>query len=397
MNYSSSGSAHDPTSLCLAEMVHEFLEEEGHVGSCGRARCNCLSGTCSGEGRPSSEADESLLPREQLSEILEGLVSCTSSDEPNLLANVAEEIESEIGKHLEAVVKEYGNTADRGCLRRPVMKHLRQVGYNAAICKTRWNHADGIPAGDYEFIDVLMDGDSVKRGRYIVDIDFKAQFEIARASKQYCELLEILPATFVGKADVLKQILKMMSSAAKRSLKKQNLLLPPWRKQRYMQAKWFSSYKRTINEESQRSKRFEPLEFLTLRTPRFCLEFTKEMDMFHLRSQSKACQGNLNHGKREESLEALVGSHTAAKRAAEGFENNPNKSWIEPRAICTVTSTDWQLPLPIERTEDPCRDRISGLANALKEAGFCSGAPLQKPMKEPEAFLTSQQMLITVS
>ena len=32
-------------------------------------------------------------------------------------------------------------------LRRPVMRRLRHEGYNAAVCKSRWSHRDGVPAG----------------------------------------------------------------------------------------------------------------------------------------------------------------------------------------------------------------------------------------------------------
>ncbi len=33
-------------------------------------------------------------------------------------------------------------------LRRTVMKHLRDAGFNAAICKSRWAHTGGFPGGD---------------------------------------------------------------------------------------------------------------------------------------------------------------------------------------------------------------------------------------------------------
>jgi len=33
-------------------------------------------------------------------------------------------------------------------LRRTVMKHLRDAGFNAAICKARWAHTGGFPGGD---------------------------------------------------------------------------------------------------------------------------------------------------------------------------------------------------------------------------------------------------------
>jgi hypothetical protein len=56
--YSSSGSEHEPSSVCLAAMVHEFMEHEGENGKCGRSRCNCETGTCSGAGNHSSDSED---------------------------------------------------------------------------------------------------------------------------------------------------------------------------------------------------------------------------------------------------------------------------------------------------------------------------------------------------
>ncbi|KAK4353749.1 hypothetical protein RND71_025943 [Anisodus tanguticus] len=46
----------------------------------------------------------------------------------------------------------------------------------------------------------------------------------------------------------LKQVVRIMSRAMKISMKKMDIYVPPWRQIGYMQAKWFGSYKRTINE-----------------------------------------------------------------------------------------------------------------------------------------------------
>lgn len=369
LNYSSSGSHHDPSSVCLAAMVHEFLEEVAHVGSCGRARCNCVDGVCGDEACIPNEPEEPQLPGEQLCEILEGVTSCTSRPELLLLVDVSKAIEAET-EELTASDDERddGRNAVIGRLRRPVMKHLRQEGYNAAICKSRWDHGDGLPAGDYEYIDVIVDGTkNGKHDRFIVDIDFKSQFEIARASKQYSQLLDVLPRLYVGRAERLKQILKIMCNAAKRSLKDQGLHQPPWRKQRYMQAKWFSSYRRTTNTEVQSAESSDDLLGLGLRGPRvFSLEFTKEMDIFHYKAQAR---GNNNlYGKRVAPLYNAreVDSNIAVRR---GFGRDLNGAFEESRDICTVMCTDWQLPALDEKSEHR-RERVSGLSSALKKASL---------------------------
>lgn len=367
-NYSSSGSHHDPSSVCLAAMVHEFLEEEAFVASCGRARCNCVDGVCSDEAFIPSEPEDPPVLAEQHFEILEGVASCTSTPELLLLVDVAKAIEAEIEELTASGDGDDDAVSSR--MRRPVMKRLRQEGYNAAICKSRWNHGDGLPAGDYEFIDVIVEDKNGKHDRFIVDIDFKAQFEIARASSRYSQLLNVLPRLYVGRAERLKQILMIMSNAAKRSLKDQGLHLPPWRKQRYMHAKWFSSYRRTTNTESQSSKSSDDLLGLGLRGSRvFSLEFTKEMDISYYKAQARGKNNlHLHYDKGDLPLKAREMNRAAAVTA--GFASNLDEAFVESRDICTAMCTDWQLPVLNEKSKHRRDTRVSGLSSALKEASL---------------------------
>ncbi|XP_073147740.1 uncharacterized protein [Henckelia pumila] len=128
--------------------------------------------------------------------------------------------------------------------RRNVMAFLRNFGYNVAICKTKWESSGGLTAGNHEFIDVVRPENEV---RYLIELDFASEFEIARPTESYERLQKCLPAVFVGTSDVFKLILKVMSDGAKRSLKSRGLLLPPWRKHRFMQKKWLGAYRRTTN------------------------------------------------------------------------------------------------------------------------------------------------------
>lgn len=89
-------------------------------------------------------------------------------------------------------------------------------------------------------MDVLVEGD-----RMIIDIDFRSEFEIARSTKAYKGILQVLPTVFVGKADRLQRIVSVVSEAAKQSLKKKGMPFPPWRKAEYVKAKWLSPYTRT--------------------------------------------------------------------------------------------------------------------------------------------------------
>lgn len=112
----------------------------------------------------------------------------------------------------------------------------------SGLCKSRWEKTGRFPAGSYEYVDVNLSGN-----RYIVEVNLAAQFEIVRPTAGYISLLEVIPPIFVGKPEKLKQIVRLMCAATRESIKKADLLVPPWRKNGYMQAKWFSCFKRTTN------------------------------------------------------------------------------------------------------------------------------------------------------
>lgn len=98
-----------------------------------------------------------------------------------------------------------------------------------------------LPAGDYEYIDILIREDNGHR--LILDIDFKSQFEVARPTPTYEELTDTLPTVFVGSESKLNRIISILCSAAEESLRERGLHIPPWRTATYMQSKWLSAAK----------------------------------------------------------------------------------------------------------------------------------------------------------
>lgn len=94
--------------------------------------------------------------------------------------------------------------------------------------------------------------------RYIVEVSLAEKFIIARPTTAYAAMLDEFPAIFVGKPEEMKQLVRQMSKAIRKSLKSVGLNVPPWRRLSYMQAKWFGSYKRTTNEIS-RAEAFKDL------------------------------------------------------------------------------------------------------------------------------------------
>ncbi|KAI3983762.1 hypothetical protein MKX01_001166 [Papaver californicum] len=118
--------------------------------------------------------------------------------------------------------------------KRQLMTRLRQSGFDAGLCKSRWEKTGRFPAGTFEYVDVTVSGI-----RYIVEVFLAGEFTIARPTNRYTSLLDAFPQVFVGKPDQLKQVVRIMCGASKQSLKKNDMHIPPWRSNGYMQAKWY--------------------------------------------------------------------------------------------------------------------------------------------------------------
>ncbi|XP_022758311.1 uncharacterized protein LOC111305238 [Durio zibethinus] len=233
----------EPSSVCLAKMVQNFIEdnnEKQQFGAvrCSRNRCNCFSRNCSDSSE--DEMDDfdfgvsNLTSSSEASEILMSLVSCPSISERNLLADTARIVEK----------NNICKRKDDFC-RKIVTDGLLALGYDASICKSRWKKSPSYPAGEYEYIDVIIDGE-----RLLIDIDFRSEFEIARSTKTYKSILQTLPFIFVGKPDRLQKIIAIISEAVEQSLKKKGMHIPPWRKAEYVKAKWLSPHNRATPSPS---------------------------------------------------------------------------------------------------------------------------------------------------
>ncbi|KAI3876146.1 hypothetical protein MKW98_029098 [Papaver atlanticum] len=152
------------------------------------------------------------------------------------------QVRRKIRYETELAVKDIGMSSSEDGFKRRLMTRLRQRGFDAGLCKSRWEKTGRYPAGTFEYVDVIVSGN-----RYIVEVNLVGEFTIARPTNRYVTLLEVFPQIFVGKSDELKQVVRIMCEASKQSLKKNDMHIPPWRRNGYMQAKWLSMYKRTIN------------------------------------------------------------------------------------------------------------------------------------------------------
>jgi uncharacterized protein (TIGR01615 family) len=167
-------------------------------------------------------------------------VQCASTAERNLLAD-ASRIAERCGR----------KKADA---RRAVADGLRALGYDAAVCTSRWDKAPSHPAGEHEYIDAVVAVAAAEaepgatdrdRVRLVVEVDFRAEFEVARPTKAYRAALQALPPLFVGTPERLGRVVAVVADAARQSLRKRGLHLPPWRKHEYMRAKWLSPHARS--------------------------------------------------------------------------------------------------------------------------------------------------------
>ncbi|XP_028785084.1 uncharacterized protein LOC114740993 [Neltuma alba] len=225
----------EPSSLCLAKMVQNFIEETNEkqppAAKCGRNRCNCFNGNNNDSSDDELDVfggfNESITSASfsDASDALKSLIPCASVAERNLLADAAKIVENNN--------KVFRTKYD---LRNIVADGLSSLGYDSSVCISKWDKTSSYPAGEHEFIDVILEEEIL-----LVDIDFRSEFEIARSTGSYKTILQLLPYIFVGKSERLDQIVSIVSEAAKQSLKKKGMHLPPWRKAEYMRAKWLSS------------------------------------------------------------------------------------------------------------------------------------------------------------
>ncbi|XVF63012.1 hypothetical protein PTKIN_Ptkin09bG0054700 [Pterospermum kingtungense] len=243
-NNKDGGTEFEPSSIVLAKMVQNFIEDshndkqptpQAPPAKCGRNRCNCFNGNSNDSSDDEfdvfGEPINGGLPPADACDTLKSLVPCASVVERNLLADTA------------MIVEKNKNCKRKDDLRQIVTDGLISLGYNSSICKSKWDKSPSFPAGDYEYIDVVVEGE-----RVLIDVDFRSEFEMARSTGTYKAIVQSLPFIFVGKPDRLDRIVSIVSEAAKQSLKKKGMHLPPWRKAEYMRAKWLSQFTRASSQ-----------------------------------------------------------------------------------------------------------------------------------------------------
>lgn len=125
---------------------------------------------------------------------------------------------------------------------------LSCLGAYAGLCRSSWERTSSVPApGTYEYVDVRTVGSSPwasTSSRYIVEVNVAAEFEIARPSAEYQDLLSSLPPVLVARPEALKELAAAMCAAAAESMRRAGMHVPPWRRAPYVQAKWSGQFER---------------------------------------------------------------------------------------------------------------------------------------------------------
>ncbi|KAJ0097565.1 hypothetical protein Patl1_27859 [Pistacia atlantica] len=209
----------------LFQMVHDFME--------------------------SSESPSSSSSSSPLASSSSNINISTSLALQEILTSVTES-ESEV---LECVLK-HTEKSSGNLMKKWLVLKLKMDGFNASLCQTSCVTSLGFPAGDYEYIEIMLPENKENtntNNRLIVDTDFKSQFELARPTQTYKELTEKIPSIFVGNEEKLNKIISLLCSAAKQSLKERGLHIPPWRTRSYMHSKWLSSARSTHHKMAKNS------------------------------------------------------------------------------------------------------------------------------------------------
>ncbi|XP_040999688.1 uncharacterized protein LOC121245863 [Juglans microcarpa x Juglans regia] len=342
-NKDGGGAEFEPSSVCLARMVQNFIEQESTekqsstAAKFGRNRCNCFNGNindssddeldvfaCFG-GEPITSGSSF---GGDFFDILKTLIPCSSIAERNLLADTSKIVEKNSKIHKR-----------KDDLKIIVTDSLSSLGYDSSICKSKWDKSSSYPAGEYEYIDVIVEGE-----RLLIDIDFRSEFEIARSTGAYKAILQSLPYIFVGKSDRLGQIASIVSEAARQSLKKKGMPFPPWRKGEYMRAKWLSTYTRTTHIRS---------------------SSTLGDTVSGTENEESSAKTDSDGGE----LKLIFGEEAAPPASSPGasLSSHPSRNSSADEGEKEVAITPWQPPAVKPKSFERGAKMVTGLASLLKD------------------------------
>ncbi|CAN6979837.1 unnamed protein product [Brassica rapa subsp. trilocularis] len=222
------------------------------------------------DGNGNCTSEENKVFWQEQEQLLQGTLYRTSSIETKIRQATKEALKQVKSKGLHCVCLRPVAGGCRSCLRGEISRHLRDVaGYDCVISKSKWRSSQDIPAGEHEYIEIMDRSDS-KKGemRVVIELSFRAEFEIAKCGEDYKRLISRLPEVYVGKTDRLRSLIKILCIAGKKCLRDNKMHMGPWRKHKYMQAKWLGTCDRSNSLEAAVSETTEPENWVPRAKPR---------------------------------------------------------------------------------------------------------------------------------
>lgn len=126
--------------------------------------------------------------------------------------------------------------------------------HDVVLCHAAWPTSHDSPSGEYDFLEIsapsgsptsvlasstFSDRITSNLKRVVVDVSFRQQFEIARPTPRYAQLLAQIPTVFVGVRQRLRPLVTAMATALNLSLESSGMSIAPWRRAKYLTSKWF--------------------------------------------------------------------------------------------------------------------------------------------------------------
>ncbi|KAF7822979.1 putative Sugar phosphate exchanger 2 [Senna tora] len=145
--------------------------------------------------------------------------------------------ETKIRQATKEVLRELNRSDMQYCICQRVVAAAAAKGCRSCLQREIWEHT---------YLEA-MDKSNSKRGeiKVIIELNFQGEFEMARANEEYNQLIRRLPQVYVGKLERLQVLIKILCSAAKQCMKENKMHLGPWRKLKYVQAKWLGTSDRS--------------------------------------------------------------------------------------------------------------------------------------------------------
>ncbi|XP_022772413.1 uncharacterized protein LOC111315058 [Durio zibethinus] len=252
-NYGHHHGEHGFNNFSLEERVSEFLDSDVTESD---TFLNATDGYGSDGNEPNDRIQHTLYWESQealLQEILDRYIMIGSKLRQEICGIIEVAKETEFCSCTKPSIDGCPN-----CFRKRVITLLCDRGFNAALCVSKWKHTKKHPGGTHEYIEVIVSTKGRKKKiSFVIELEFREQFQIAKACDEYNKLVEQLPECYVGKADYLKVIVGVMCDAAKRSMEEKKLHMGPWRKRSFMQMKWSYSFEQhSIDEPSNKCSSF---------------------------------------------------------------------------------------------------------------------------------------------